>query len=885
MSSNPKLTYAIAAILSSQGASYAFAAVAAENSTSSDTLAEVVVTAQRRSENIQDVPIAIQALTSATLTQLNVTTFDDYIKYIPNVTSQGLGPGQNNIYMRGLSTAVGALQGSGVVGTFPNVAVYLDDQSVQLPGRNLDIYAADLERIEVLEGPQGTLFGAGAQAGVVRYITNKPKLDKVEANFNVGYATTVHGGNSNNLDATLNVPLIADTLAVRAVVYNDSRGGYISNIPGTFARSDSDLGIGYAYNNGKVPLNSVAINNTNLARPEDNPVVYKGIRVAGLWKINDDWNALIVQSYQDMKADGVFAEQQFDSLGNKQPDLTVQLYNPSFTKDKFTNTSWTINGRIGPLKAVYTGGYLARNVEQIQDYTNYARGPYVDYYQCAGANPVTGAPPFCATPSATWHDVEKNTHKSHEFRLSTPDDWRVRGIFGLFWEDYKIGEVVDWNYKTATDYFTPIAPTAGYFVGPNGIFQGPNDPKPGRPYRYNNTGVTFVPLTPSVNDPSIRNINDGFFDDIQRGYKQKAAFLSVDFDLVPHKLTLTAGTRYFKIDNDEKGSVVGSFGCKTFPPGAPAPNPCRDHSNATNLDSLGLNKSDKGFKSRANLTWKITSDALVYATWSQGFRAGGFNRPNSIESGSPLKGVFAVPIAFDSDNLVNKEIGWKSEWLNHRLQINGAVYQEDWKDAQVGIFAPGLTGNLTFTTNGADFRSRGVEITSVARVTHGLTVTAAAAWNSTELTRAPQFNDVNGNAIDWSKFSDRCGTLRNPFGEQGDPLAGAPPFQGNIRLRYEFAINDYQAFWQIGATHQGHSLSSTDRLTKDLQCSSIAYDNPQFSSYDASVGVAKDAWAVQLYAQNIDDTRGELYANARQWYKSVTVTRPRTIGLRLNYKF
>src|SRR3979490_1665605 len=164
----------------------------------SNEIGEITVTAQRRSESTQDVPIALQVLTGETLTQLNVTTFDDYVKYLPNVTSAGSGPGQNNIYMRGLATGSGLVPGSGGIGSFPNVAVYLDEQSAQLPDRNLDVYAADLERIEVLEGPQGTLFGAGAQAGVVRYITNKPKIDVTEGSVNAGYGTTAHGANNSN---------------------------------------------------------------------------------------------------------------------------------------------------------------------------------------------------------------------------------------------------------------------------------------------------------------------------------------------------------------------------------------------------------------------------------------------------------------------------------------------------------------------------------------------------------------------------------------------------------------------------------------------------------------------------------------------------------------
>ena len=528
MKPNPKISAAVAAILSAPATTIVLAAPE-ETGTATDTLQEVIVTAQRREESLQNVPITIQALTGDTLAKLNVTTFDDYVKYLPNVTSQGLGPGQNNIYMRGLSTAVGALQGSGVVGAFPNVAVYLDDQSGQLPGRNLDVYAADLERIEVLEGPQGTLFGAGAQAGVVRYITNKPKLDKVEANATAGYSTTAHGDPSNMLEAVLNLPVIADKFALRAVVYNDSRGGYINNIPGTFARRNTDIGIHYAYANGQVPVNSVVINNGLITGRAINPVVYKGIRVSGLVAFNDDWNLLVAQSYQNMEADGVFAEMRTDSLGNPQPSLSVQLYNPSWTKDKFTNTSWTLTGRLSALKAVYTGGYLVRNVDQVQDYTNYARGPYVDYYQCnnpsyyavGGPNPAQA---YCQTPSATWRDTERNTHRSHEFRLSTPDDWRVRAIGGLFYENYRIGEIVDWNYLTDYAGYHPVGPPTGYFVDGGGNVIQPTGTNAGRPYRYNSTypcptptnpnatcPVTFVPSgIPNVNDPNTRPSSVGW---------------------------------------------------------------------------------------------------------------------------------------------------------------------------------------------------------------------------------------------------------------------------------------------------------------------------------------------------------------------------------------
>src|SRR5215469_17132336 len=169
---NSKISYAVAAILGGTSLGAHAAPPTGEGTdvsaaTPTEGLTEVIGTAQRRSENIQNVPISVQALTAETLKQLNISTFDDYVRFLPNVTAASNGPGQNEIFIRGVSAGSQASQGSGSTGIWPNVAIYLDNQSGQLPNRNLDVYAVDLQRIEVLEGPQGTLFGAGAQAGVI----------------------------------------------------------------------------------------------------------------------------------------------------------------------------------------------------------------------------------------------------------------------------------------------------------------------------------------------------------------------------------------------------------------------------------------------------------------------------------------------------------------------------------------------------------------------------------------------------------------------------------------------------------------------------------------------------------------------------------------------
>ena len=841
----------------------------------------IIVTANRRDEDVQDVAITMHVLTNAALAEYGATTFDDFVKHLPGVTVHGVGPGQNNIYIRGLATGEFSIQTAGANGSFPNVAVFLDEQSVQLPGRNLDIYTADLERVEVLEGPQGTLFGAGAQAGVLRYITNKPKLNVTEAMVNAGSAMTAHGEPSRALEAVINVPIASDKLAVRGVIYNERRGGYIDNVPGTFARAATDLGIHYAYAGGQVPANSVVINNSGLVARSINSVTYEGLRVETLYRFNENWNALLTQSFQDIRANGVFAEMTADSLGQPQRDLTVQLYNPSFSKDRFENSALTIDGRVGVLEILYAGSYLVRNVEQVQDYTNYARGAYADYYQCVNPGP-TPATARCFTPSMTWRDLEHNTHQSHDLRLSTPGNWRVRGVGGLFYENSRIQGQTDWFYLTALPYFNPIGPPTGYYAV-NGQMVWPGTP-----------GAVFVPAAVTSNNPNVRPPGDAYFADITRGYKHKAAYASVDLELVPRTLTLTTGTRYSSTNTSEVGSNVSSFGCKLIG-NSVVPSPCLNRT-FTNLDAEQLDRTSSGFRSRANLSWKASEDALLYYTWSQGFRAGGFNRAVGIPGGSPLApgpdprqaqalkhGGWAAPVAFAPDNLTNNEVGWKTRWLGQRLQWDGAVYREDWDHTQVGAFATGVLVNAII--NGGNYRVRGVETSGAARVTAGLTIEVGAAWNHSELVKEASFWWADGMPIDFSVLQTPTRrTLPNPAGSRGDPLAGAPPFQGTVRARYEATVGGYSAFAQIGAVHQSHSIATIGRLTLDSQGNFINYNLPPFTSYDGALGVGKDAWFLQIYGENLTDARAELYSNYHQWYKAITVNRPRTIGLRVSYK-
>src|SRR6202790_964743 len=802
---NSKLSISIAAVLGALSGARSLAATAEGGS---DALEEITVTAQRRPQSMQDVPISMQAFTGQALQQLNISTFDDYIKYLPNVTSANNGPGQNEVFMRGLSAGSQPSQGSGSTGLWPNVAIYLDNQSGQLPNRNLDIYAADLNRIEVLEGPQGTLFGAGAEAGAIRYITNEPKLDVTEGNVKAGYGVTAHGDPNTDVTAVLNLPLIPNTMAVRAVIYDDRRGGYINNVPATFTRKNTDIGIHYANYpavNGQcpdgqpnagycVPPGSPPTNNNSVAANAINPVTYQGMRIEALYKFNDDWNALISQSYQDMNSQGVFYQQPNASDGATLNPLEVTLFNPSYDKDRFESTALTVNGKFGDLKAVYTGGYLVRKVEQTGDYTNYARGVYADYYQCYG--PGTGyntsLTPTCFSPKSAWHSVERNTHQQHEFRLSTPDEWRLRAIAGAFWENNTLYDQTGWNYKTVPSCTSNGA--AGT-PGNDGCF----------------ADIRTVPRTTVVN-PGVQSPNTSFYQDTVRTTKQTAFFVSVDYDLIPKVLTATLGTRHFLFQNSLLGSVSGSFGC--FEKGVPTTGCLATN---FNLNAQNLRNTESGTKSRANLTWHITPDVMVYYTFSQGFRPGGFNQNggSAHAPGTDGQPQYLLATAYVSDRLTNNEIGWKTEFFNHRLQWNGAVYREDWNNVQVPFFDPGVVGNIFYNTNGQNFLIKGIETSLVARVISGLTLQGAASWNQSRQTNSPALIDNNPASNNYGKpitqactlTGTNCAPVPNPYGPIGAPRPNSPPVQFSLRGRYDWNIGDYKPYVQFGASHIGHSFT------------------------------------------------------------------------------
>lgn len=758
-------------------------------------LEEVIVTATKRAESAQDIPITVQALGEESLEDLGIGNFKDYIRNLAGVTSGGRGPGRNEVFIRGVSVGKGGLKVAGAVGSEPNVAFFLDEAPISIGGRNIDPYMTDMNRVEVLPGPQGTLFGASSQAGTVRLITNKPVLNEFEGGFTTSISDTAGGEMSNSVEAYFNIPLIEDKLAARFALFNVKEGGYIDNIRSTKQISLENPALAAS---GVVPVRETA-NNNDLAEDDFNDATYTGVRAGINYAINDDWEVLLQHMHQEIETEGVW---DFDpTLG----DYQSESFTPDRGDDIFDLTSWTVKGRVAGLELVYTGSFLDRKLDAISDYSGYAdTGPFIPYYICDYPGYAN-----CGAPDLFLDQIFEVERTTHELRLSTDAEKPIRGIIGLFNDDTETIERGNWNYR---------ASIAQGFV--------PNSPI---------TGATST-------DPNARPLGVTFFNDFTRGKKETSVFGEIAFDFL-QDWTLTIGARRYDLDL----SLVGSsnFGNRGV-----------DRDSGRNVDEILADSSPANFTDtimKFNLQWRVTDDIMLYTTWSEGYRPGGFNRNGGA---SLVAGVGPfIPDFYESDELTNMELGWKTTFLDGSLRFNGAYYRLEWDGMQV-ITLDFDIPNLAFINNTADAEIEGIEFDAVWAATDNLTLFANFSWNDTEMTRVPP-NIVS-------------------IAPEGSPLALAPELQYVLRGRYEWDLaNGNGAFAQLSYAYTDDTVSS---INLDAAEPLDSYNN-----VDLSVGYTTDNWTATLFVDNATDELAEVFKSGEDSILKTTPNRPRTIGFRFSY--
>ena len=838
-----------AALVSTTGAQ-------AQESTPKRKIEEITVTATKVEESLQDVPIAVSALGGEDLQELGITNFSDYVMQLPSVTAGGSGPGQNTIYIRGVASTTPNLTTAGVAGLAPNVAFYLDEQPLAQPGRNLDVYAADLQRIEVLSGPQGTLFGGSSQAGNVRLITNKPDLGDSYGSVRLNLATVNDGGEDMGIEAMFNLPL-SETFGLRGVYYNDTKGGWIDNVAGTRDASQSARfrPAGAPRLNG-VPVSAdragfqstadlsggtfLDADNSSLVSEDINETNYSGGRISARWDVNDRLRLDLAHTQQDLESDGVFFAD--PDLG----DLEVQRFSPDSIEDTFGNTAWTAEMLFGDLEVLYTGAFTDRETDQIVDYTDYLFvGQYLPYYICDGAVTYpSGAPSgTCQAPNLFVDSRTEVEVFSHEIRITTDQSKSFRVTAGAFYQDLELKELNDFTYPGSVDAVSFDGVTTGF---------GPN-------YPLTNTSVTGEVGNASpgyFSDPGPFPSDVIFRNDILRTDEQLGVFGEASYDFTD-TFTLTVGLRYYDIEVDFEGSANSSF----FNFGATTD----AQAFGTNISAQFAPDNTVGAPDKAvadGTIFKITGafrpndDHMYYGTISEGFRPGLLNRPGGSQNPS---GNFTVPYALDTDDVTNFELGSKSTYFDGSFQLNAALFFVDIERLQTTIFDPSIT-NLFFSDNAANAEVLGLEgdFIWLPEWSDRLTVTGAFSFLDTEITEVlTPTNDVR----------------------KGDELAFAPEFQGTLRARYEWP------FGSNGKTaHIMPSISWSSEAFSDI----ITINRAEMDSWvmgGISAGLSADTWDAEIYISNVTDERAEIARNFVFDRNAVTYATPRTLGIRASFNF
>lgn len=753
----------------------------------------ILVTAQKRTENLQDVPIAITALGGEKLRELQVKELQDAVKNIPSLTIQTTQPGFSQVYFRGVASGENANHS----GPLPTVGTYLDEMPITTIQGALDIHAYDIARIEALAGPQGTLYGASSMAGTIKIVTNKPDYSGTYGAVDMELNSVAHGDVGGVAQGFLNFKL-SDRSALRVVGWYRHDGGYIDNVAGSRT----------------YPVSGITQANADFVEKNYNDVDTYGARMALGIELDDDWTITPTLMGQVQKVNGSFAQERSSAVSKK---LQTVQYNPESSKDEWYQAALTIEGKIGNWDLVATGGVLNRKDRTESDYSDYSY--FYDALYGSGAYLYDNAGDL-VSPNQYIKGRDKYRRQFGELRISSPQENRLRLIAGLF------------------------AQRQVHQITQNYIIDGIAD-------------AITVPGTES----------DIWLTRQKRIDRDYAAFGELSFDITD-QLTATGGLRVYKYKN----SLVGFFGysdgyssrtgvAACFEDAKVSGSPC------TNLDAK---TSDTGSIYKANLTYKLTPNWLVYATWSRGFRPGGINR----RGGQP---------PYAPDTLDNYEFGWKSQM--GAFHFNYAMFREDWSNIQLSFLGE---NGLTLIRNAGEARIYGVEFDMGYRKA-GLTLNASGSYNDAKITK------------DFCLIANATFDCSIPEGENtrlaqaGTHLPITARFKANALARYEFPIGGWTGYVQGAVNYIGKRRSDLRDAENAIKGGFGAYTTADFS-----LGIKNDVWRFEIYANNLFDSNGVINSSVQCLETTCGdplgisetggvfydyVIRPRVIGLKVGRDF
>ena len=806
-----------------------------------DPLAEIVITAEKRASTVQETPISLTALSADDLVGRNLTSLEAIAFSVPGVSMRTAGPGQTEYEMRGLTSAGGSAA---------TVGFYIDEtplsaSAVALNGRTvIDPDLFDLNHVEALRGPQGTLYGAGSMGGTIKLVTNQPKLGSFEGATDLTVSQTAHGGTNGGGSLMLNFPL-GEKAALRLVASDKYVSGFIDRViiqPGAFPYPTNPSGLQDYPGATSNPV--VCFYYCKRGDVANAPVqkIVKGSNqehfIAGraslLVKPTDALSITTTLMYQRIDADGYNNYQQ-DPGGQR-------IYQPYDEKepyyDSFKLASLTVAYDLGSATLTSATSYWKRNVLQSTDSTEALQN-------------INNLTTFIQN---LYTEEDPTSQFSQEFRLTSTGSGPFQWQGGLYFANLKSGYITT---NQAVGFATASScglPSAANPVG------GHCDPTT----QYNPNSLLRYPdatLPPYADGPSANPNGLVFNDNNPNVMKQSAIFGEASYK-VRDDVKVTAGIRFFKytVDNhaDQRGLGTAS----------------------ANQDPTLLDQKLDGTAvlPRINVSYTPTPDLTVYSTLAKGSRPGGINLPIPLPSAQQLAAnpnqyncglipnappppvyVTSQP-SFSPDSVWSFEVGEKAKFGDRRFMLNADVYYIKWKDIQQVL---SLSCGYPYNTNAGDAKAYGPEVEFSARVTDGLTLDISGSIPKAYI-NAPTLAALNSGIT------------------PGTRVINVPKYTAVIALDYQAALTDSLN------TNSYIGLSMTGNSEDQAAFRQVL---PSHNSLDARFTLSSAKWSAALFGNNLTNKFAALTIDNTVFaWQTAAITRvstnqPRTVGLDVQYKF
>lgn len=819
-----------------------------------DQLAEVIVTATRQREEISRVPVSVQAITREQMDNAGVKEFQDVIRLSPGLTFNTAFAGGSNIAIRG----IGSNAGSATTG------IYIDDVPIQV--RNLGYSATsifprifDLDRIEVLRGPQGTLFGSGSEGGTVRFILPEPSLTTFDATTRAEFANTKGGTPSYELGAAAGGPIVDNIVGFRASAYYRHDGGYIDRVTAPSIDIIDPTGSLYGPS-AKLNITGTAYPHTNY----ENSQTYRlALKIAPTDTVSITPSYLYQEQRQHDVVDAFWLSGSNPNADRFAAPLFSQISGflnatgaPDFNAGKSQLSLPSVEFKWQPAGvALYsTTSYMTTRKYQFVDST-------VNYLQSYNGT-VYPSPGYKAPD----RNVDQSQIFTQELRIQSDiPDSRLSWLVGAFYSHAK-----QYSQEDIHPNFFDTIPS--YFGIPN-LDNGP----PFGPGSTNFQNIWGSPLLPN---------STSYYAAFTSIDKQSAAFAQISFKPI-EKLTLTAGVRVSKNSFNFAATFAGPENNLNSPFGSPCPAGQTCIFNDPNgywapqfaVGSEGT--SETAVTPKYTVSYQADPSNLYYATISKGFRPGGGELPlPSVCDAQLIKmgyvgpdGKAAAPLTYKSDNVWNYEVGSKNQVFDNKLSIDANAYVIKWTNVQTQINVP--VCGYSFTDNFGSATSKGMDLAVQLRLVESLTLGLNASYNQAEFDKPIE----SGTIVIFRKGE----TL---------PQAGAP-WTTTLLADYR-----QDAFGHTFYVHADYSFSSRSRPTSTEEPGTVNYQpllkpDPKIHQVDLRLGTNIGRLDASLFVNNLFDSTPLLafgqpqdingIGSAAVW--TASTLRPRTLGITLSTRF